>query len=376
MSEKRDYYEILGVSKSATTDEIKKAYRALALKYHPDRNQGDDEAEHKFKEATEAYEILRDDEKRQLYDRFGHQGVRGASSEGGFGQGAYSDFSDIFSGTGFDELFENLFSGMGGGFSQSGRSSNGSRRGADLRYNLEIDLNDVLEGKKIKIQIPREERCGTCNGSGSKDGKIDTCGTCHGTGQVRRSSGFFSVASTCPTCGGVGQIIKNPCDVCSGSGLVHNRKSVSITIPPGVDSGTRIKVSGEGEAGPRGGPYGDLYVVIQVKRHEEFERDGSDLARILNVPLTTAILGGEVLVETLNTQKVKLKIPSGTQPGTMFRIRGKGLPVLGSSSRTGDLLIHSNIEIPSSLTTKARQLVKDLEAELQVEPGIFDRLRK
>jgi molecular chaperone DnaJ len=376
VSEKRDYYEILGISKGTSIDEIKKAYRALALKYHPDRNQGDEESEQKFKEATEAYEVLRDDEKRQLYDRFGHQGVRGSAADGGFGRGAYSDFSDIFSGTGFDDLFENLFSGMGGGFSQGGRSSGGARRGADLRYNLEIDLEDVLDGKKIKIQIPREERCGSCDGSGSQDGKIETCGTCQGSGQVRRSSGFFSVASTCPTCGGVGQIIKNPCRACNGSGLVHNRKSVSISIPPGVDTGTRIKVSGEGEAGPRGGPYGDLYVVIQVNRHEIFERDGADLGRVLSVPLTTALLGGDVMVETLGGQKVKLKIPQGTQPGTMFRIRGKGLPVLGSGSRTGDMLINALIEIPSSLSSKAKQLVKDLEAELGVEPGIFDRLRK
>lgn len=374
MAEKRDYYEVLGVNKNATLDEIKKAYRKLALKYHPDKNKNDKEAEEKFKEATEAYEVLRDEEKRKLYDQFGHEGLKGAGQA--YGQGAYQDFSDIFQGTSFEDLFDNLFSGFGGfGHSGQSRGSSMRRRGADLRYNLEISLEDVLNGKEVKIQIPREEHCEKCGGSGSTDGKVEVCNTCHGAGQVRRSSGFFSIASTCPECHGQGQVMKNPCTSCGGSGLVHKKRAISIRIPQGVESGTRLKVAGEGEAGPNNGPSGDLYVVIHVKKHPKFSREGADLRTTAEVPVTSAMIGGEILVPTLDGTQVKLKIPAGTQPGTVFRIRHKGVPVMGHPNRRGDLLVEAKIAIPKNLNSKAKALVKELEQELESSGGIFGRFR-
>ena len=374
VSNKRDYYEVLGVSKSASMDEIKKAYRKLALKYHPDRNKGDTEAADRFKEATEAYEILRDDQKRRLYDQFGHAGISGSGAGGnGFGQGAYSDFSDIFSGSSFEDIFENFFSGSFG-FGGS-RSRSQVRRGSDLRYNLGIELEDVYYGKEIKIQIPREEHCSKCSGSGSEDGKQSSCPTCNGTGQVRRTSGFFSIASTCNKCGGSGQVVTRPCGECNGHGLVNRKKTLSVKIPQGVESGTRLKIAGEGEAGPYGGPYGDLHVVLQVSRHPDFERDGMDILTKTDVPLTVAILGGEVMVKTLSGNQVKLKVPAGTQPGTNFRLRGKGLPLMSSPGRHGDILVETNIQIPKSMNSKAKQLVKELEEELNHGSGIFGRFR-
>ncbi len=376
MANKKEYYEVLGVSRSASLDEIKKAYRKLALQHHPDRNKGNKESEEKFKEATEAYEILRDDNKRKLYDQFGHSGVSGAGASG-FGQGADTDFSDIFTGTGFEDFFDNVFSGFGGGggFSSRRGQRSGARRGADLRYNLEISLEDVFHGKEIKIQIPREEHCEFCNGTGSTDGKLEVCSTCGGTGQVRKTSGFFSIASPCPHCSGTGQIIKNPCRSCNGSGLVSRKKNIAIRIPKGVESGTRLKVTGEGEAGPKGGQSGDLYVVISVKKHEIFEREGADIAAPMAVPLTTAILGGEINVPTIGGGEVKLKIPSGTQPNTIFRIRGKGLPYMNASARMGDLMVEANVAIPKTLSNKAKGLIKDLESELNSGSGLFGRFR-
>lgn len=372
MADKRDYYEVLSVARSATLNDIKSAYRKLAMQYHPDKNPGNAEAEAKFKEATEAYEILRDEQKRKLYDQYGHAGIGGAGAQG-FGQAAYSDFSDIFSGTSFEDIFENLFSGTGFGRSRGGQNQ---RRGSDLRYNLEISLEDVFKGKEEEITIPREESCTDCNGSGSSDGRLDTCHICGGSGQVRRSTGFFSVASTCNTCGGTGKLIKNRCKTCNGAGTVSKKRKLAIRIPPGIEAGTRLKISGEGEAGPRGGPSGDLYVVVQIRKHAEFERDGVDLGMYIGVPVTTAILGGEVTVETIDKSKVKVKIPSGTQPGTLFRVRGKGLPFMGGHNRFGDLIAHARIEIPKSLSGKAKTLVKDLETELRTSnPSIFDRFR-
>ncbi len=372
MAEKRDYYEVLGISRSASLNEIKSAYRKLAMQYHPDKNPGNTEAEAKFKEATEAYEILRDEQKRKIYDQYGHAGLGGGGAQG-FGQAAYSDFSDIFSGTSFEDIFENLFSGSGFG---RARGNNSPRRGSDLRYNLEISLEDVYHGKEEEIVIPREETCSDCSGSGSSDGRLDTCHICGGSGQVRRSTGFFSVASTCNTCGGTGKLIKNRCRTCHGSGTVTKKRKLAIRIPPGIDSGTRLKISGEGEAGPRGGPAGDLYVVVQIRKHPHFERDGVDLAMHIDVPVTTAMLGGEVTVETLDKSKVKVKIPAGTQPDTLFRVRGKGLPYMGGQGRYGDLIAHARIDIPKSLSSKAKTLVKELEAELQASgSGIFGRFR-
>ncbi|MCB1146782.1 MAG: molecular chaperone DnaJ, partial [Leptospiraceae bacterium] len=258
---------------------------------------------------------------------------------------------------------------------RGGRSGNSVRRGADLRYNLEISLEDVFHGKEIKIEIPREEHCETCNGTGSADGKLDTCTTCHGSGQVRRSSGFFSIATTCSTCGGSGQVIRNACKSCSGSGLVHRKKTIAVRIPPGIEAGTRLKVTGEGEAGPNGGPSGDLYVVVQIRRHEKYGREGSDLGVSEEIPVTVAMIGGEVTIETIDKSKVKLKIPAGTQPGSLFRIRGKGLPYMGGGGRTGDLIVQAKIVIPKTLSSKAKNLVKDLEAELEAGSGIFSRFR-
>ena len=376
MPSKRDYYEVLGVGRGTSLDEIKKAYRRRALKYHPDRNRGDSEVESKFKEATEAYEILRDEQKRKLYDQFGHQGVNAGASAGGngFGQAAYTDFSDIFSGSSFEDIFENFFSG-GFGFNERGGSGRQSRRGSDLRYNLEIDLVDVYFGKKIKIEIPKEEHCSSCNGTGSADGKESTCHHCQGSGQIRKSSGFFSVSTTCGTCRGSGYVISSPCGTCNGSGLVHQRKTLSVKIPQGVESGTRLKIGGEGEAGPNGGHSGDLYVVLQVKKHPDFERDGVDILTRVDIPLTIAILGGEIMVSTIDGNQVKLKIPAGTQPNTNFRLRGKGLPYMSSTNRFGDVLVEVNIEIPKSINSRARQLVKELEEELKQGSGIFGRFR-
>ncbi len=372
MSNKRDCYEVLGISKNASIDEIKKCYRKLALKYHPDRNKGDTKASEKFKEATESYEILRDDQKRRLYDQFGHAGLSGNSAGGsGFGQAAYSDFSDVFSGNSFEDIFDNFFSGGFGG----SRSKSQGARGADLRYNLGIDLEDVYYGKEIKIQIPREESCSTCNGSGSKDGMKKSCAACKGSGQVRRTSGFFSVATTCGQCGGSGQMITQPCSSCSGTGLTSGKKTLNIKIPPGVDSGTRLKVAGEGEGAPYGGISGDLYVVLQVSKHSEFERDGVDLMTKKNISLTVATLGGEVMVKILSGNQIKLKIPMGTQPNTNFRLKGKGLPLISSPSRSGDILVEVYVTIPKSLSSKAKQLIKELETELSQASGIFGRFR-
>ena len=369
MAQKRDYYEILGVAKTAALEEIKKAYRQLALKYHPDKNVGNPEAEQKFKEATEAYETLRDDKKRSLYDQFGHAGASAGSQ--GFGQGAYSDFSDVFSGTSFEDIFENFFSGGGFGFSGNRRQEN--TRGSDLRYNLELDLEDIYSGKEVKIQIPREEHCDICTGSGSSDGKESVCNTCQGSGQVRRNSGFFSIASTCNACNGKGRMITNPCKKCSGSGLISQKRMLNIRIPKGVESGTRLKVAGEGEAGPSRGPSGDLYVVIHIKKHKNFERSGADLHTTIDLSVVTAMLGGEINVKTITNSEVKLKIPAGTQPNTTFRLKDKGLPLMSNPNHYGDIMVEVNIVIPKSLNSKAKQLVKDLETELEENSGIFGR---
>ncbi len=371
--EQRDYYEILGISKQASLDEIKKAYRALAIKYHPDKNQGNKKAEMKFKESTEAYEVLRDDKKRDIYDRFGHDGLSGSASQGGgFGQGAYTDFTDIFSGTSFEDIFENIFAGSGFSF---GRSSYGtqSRQGSDLRYNLEINLEDVYYGKDITIQIPREEHCDTCNATGSADGKETICTTCGGAGQVRRTSGFFSVASTCPACNGQGKSIASPCLKCRGKGVVSKVKQLQIRVPKGVESGTRLKVTGEGEAGLHGGSRGDLYVVLKVKQHSTFERDEANIFIGVELPMITAVLGGDISVQTLSTNQVRLKIPPGTQPNTQFRIKNKGLPLLSSNTRYGDIIVEINITIPKNMSSKAKGLFKELKTELENAKGAFSR---
>lgn len=350
---KRDYYEVLGVAKDADGPTLKKAYRKLAMKYHPDRNPDDEDAEAKFKEATEAYEVLGDAQKRQAYDQFGHAGVDGQGGAGGFGGGGAS-FSDIFG-----DVFGDIFGGGGGG-----RGRNRAYRGSDLRYNLELSLEDAVFGTSVKIKIPTLVSCKTCNGSGAKKGSQPvTCTTCGGTGQVRIQQGFFSVQQTCPHCHGAGKMIKDPCNDCHGQGRVEERKTLSVKVPAGVDNGDRIRLSGEGEAGENGGPSGDLYVQIHVKPHAIFERDGSHLLCQVPISVATAALGGELEVPTLNG-RVKLKIPAETQTGKLFRLKGKGVaPVRGGA--TGDLLCKVMVETPVRLNAKQKELLREFEASMK-----------
>ncbi|BAO44431.1 molecular chaperone DnaJ [Thiolapillus brandeum] len=354
---KRDYYEVLGVSRTATAVEIKKAYRKLAMKYHPDRNSGDDgeDAELKFKEVKLAYEVLSDDQKRAAYDQFGHAGVDGSAGmgggAGGFGGGA--NFSDIFG-----DVFGDIF---GGG---AGRGGHRHQRGADMAYNLELSLEDAVKGTTVKVRIPTRVTCETCHGSGAKPGTSPTtCSTCGGSGQVRTQQGFFIAQQTCPTCHGRGLQIDSPCPECHGHGRVQKHKTLSVKVPPGVDSGDRIRLAGEGEAGENGGPPGDLYVQIHVKRHPIFERDDSHLYCEVPIPFTTAALGGDLDVPTLEG-KVKLKIPEGTQTGKLFRIRGKGIkPVRGGA--VGDLLCRVVVETPVKLSEEQKELLRKLDESLR-----------
>lgn len=353
----RDYYEILGVDRGASVEDIKTAYRKLALKYHPDRNKNDKTAEEKFKEATEAYEVLSDPERRQAYDRYGKAGVDGMGGQG-FGYRAYTDFSDIFGDIG--DIFSEFFGGSSGF-----RSQGGVRRGSDLRYNVEISLEEAAEGKEIKVEIPRNEPCDVCGGSGAAKGsRPQICPLCQGSGQVRTTQGFFSVTTTCPQCRGNGKIIKDPCRACKGQGVTEKRRTLNIRIPPGVETGSRLKVSGEGETGPNGGPPGDLYVVTHVKRHPIFERQGNDLVVVANIAVTTAMVGGEIQVPLIDGKKAKLKIPAGTQSNQIFRLKGKGMPMMGGRGR-GDQHVIIHVLVPKSLNGRSKDLIKELDAELE-----------
>lgn len=348
---KRDYYEILGVDKSVSEKDLKKAYRRVAMKFHPDRNPDDKTAEAKFKEANEAYEILSDPQKRAAYDNYGHAGV---DQNGGFGGGGG------FGGEGFSDAFGDIFGDIFGG---GGRRSRGPAPGNDLQYNLDLDLEQAVKGAEIKIEIPTLVHCDTCDGSGAKkDSKVNTCTTCNGMGQVRMQQGFFAVQQACPHCQGKGKIIADPCNTCHGQGVKKERKTLNVKVPPGVDNGDRIRLSGEGEASPEGGPTGDLYVSISVRPHRLFQREGRNLHCEVPISFADAALGGELEVPTLDG-KVKLKIPSETQSGKMFRLRGKGVkPVRGGM--VGDMLCRVMVETPVNLTKKQKELLKELQQTL------------
>ncbi len=353
---KRDFYEVLGVQKNATEAEIKKAFKRLAMKYHPDRNPDDKSAEDKFKEAKEAYDVLSDTQKRAAYDQFGHAGVEGGMGGGpggGFGGGA--NFSDIFG-----DVFGDIFGGGGG------RGGGGQRvyRGADLRYNLELNLEEAVNGTSVKIRVPTLIACEECGGSGAKKGTTPTtCPTCHGQGQVRMQQGFFSLQQTCPRCHGNGKIITDPCNSCHGEGRIEKQKTLSVKVPAGVDNGDRIRLSGEGEAGENGGPAGDLYVQISVREHSIFKRDGSDLFCEVPISMATAALGGELDVPTLNG-RVKLKVPAESQTGKLFRLRGKGVKSV-RGSQVGDLLCRIIVETPVNLSDKQKGMLREFENSMK-----------
>ncbi|BDY03832.1 MULTISPECIES: molecular chaperone DnaJ [unclassified Ferrimonas] len=368
---KRDFYEVLGVARDASERDIKKAYKRLAMKFHPDRNPGDAKAEESFKEVKEAYEILTDSEKRAAYDQFGHAGVD-PNRGGGFGGGAGGDFGDIFG-----DVFGDIF----GGGRRGGRA--GPARGNDLRYNMELTLEEAVKGITKEIRIPVLATCDSCNGSGAKSGSsAQTCGTCHGQGQVQMRQGFFAVNQTCPTCRGKGKVIKDPCGKCHGQGRVEKTKTLSVKIPAGVDTGDRIRLSGEGEAGEVGAPAGDLYVQVHVKDHPIFERDGNNLYCEVPISFATAAVGGDIEVPTLDG-RVSLKVAAETQTGRMFRLRGKGVKSVRSHA-VGDLICKVIIETPVNLTERQKELLRELEQTMSGSSkkhspkaeGFFDGVKK
>jgi len=345
---KRCFYEVLGVERSADEGELKSAFRKLAMKWHPDRNPGDKNCEARFKEINEAYEILKDPDKRAAYDRFGHAAFEHGGPGGPAGFGA--DFGSAFS-----DLFEGIF-GMGAGRARSGRE-----RGADLRYNMEIRLEEAYSGKTAHVRIPTSVTCESCSGSGAKAGtRPKACPSCGGQGRIRHAQGFFTLERTCPNCQGRGQVIDNPCQACSGSGRVTRERTLSVNIPPGVEDGTRIRLAGEGEAGVRGGPTGDLYIFLSIAGHLFFQREGADLHCRVPISMVTAALGGEFEVPTIDGTNTRVKVPEGTQSGRRFRVQGKGMPVL-RSKQAGDMYIQVLVETPQKLTKRQRELLSEFE---------------
>jgi molecular chaperone DnaJ len=351
---KRDYYELLGLSKGASADEIKKAYRAKAKELHPDRNADNPNAEAQFKEVNEAYDVLKDADKKAAYDRFGHAAFEGGMGGGGR-PGGQGDFTSAFSDV-FDDLFGDF---MGGGRRSGGRIR--ATRGSDLRYNLRVSLEEAYTGLQKSIKVPTSVQCGSCNGTGAESGsEPTTCPTCSGMGKVRATQGFFTVERTCPTCSGLGQMIKNPCRSCSGAGRVEKDRSLSVNVPAGVETGTRIRLSGEGEAGMRGGPAGDLYIFIEVEEHKIFNRDGLNLFCRVPVSMSSAALGGDIEVPTIDGGRSRVKIPQGSQSGRQMRLRGKGMPAI-KSSHSGDMFIELAVETPVNLTTRQKELLREFE---------------
>lgn len=355
---KRDFYEVLGVDKGADDAALKKAYRKQAMKYHPDRNPDDKEAEAKFKEVSEAYDTLKDSQKRAAYDQFGHA----AFENGGSGAGGFGGAGGGFGGHDFSDMFEDMFGDMfGGGAGRGGARGRGPSRGGDLRYNLSISLEEAFAGKAVQVTIPTAVGCKKCDGTGAKPGtSVKTCGTCGGRGEVRVQQGFFAMSRTCGACGGKGQTITDPCDDCHGSGTVRQEKTLNVNIPKGVDSGTRIRVTGEGEAGQNGAPSGDLYIFVQLKRHNLFEREGPHVLLDMPIDFVSATLGGQLEVPTLDGKKALLKVPEGTQSGTQFRLRGKGMPVTNSSA-LGDMFVNVTVEVPTKLSKKQKEILREFK---------------
>ena len=352
---KRDYYDVLGVKRGASADEIKKAYRSKAKMLHPDRNKDKPETEAQFKEVNEAYDVLKDDNRKAAYDRYGHAafegGMGGGGPRGGQGQG---DFASAFS-----DVFEDLFGDFMGG--QRGGGRNRAQRGSDLRYNLRVTLEEAFRGMQKSINVPTSVSCDVCSGTGAEGGaQPQTCPTCSGMGKVRAQQGFFTVERSCPTCGGLGQTIKNPCKTCHGAGRIEKERTLSVNIPAGVETGTRIRLAGEGEAGLRGGPSGDLYIFIEVREHALFQREGVNLYCRIPVSVTTAALGGEVEVPTIDGGRSRVKIPAGSQTGKQMRLRSKGMPALRGGG-SGDMLIEISVEKPVNLTSRQRELLREFE---------------
>ncbi len=374
---KRDFYEVLGVSRTADEKELKAAYRKLAKQHHPDANSGSKTADQKFKEISEAYDVLKDPQKRAAYDRFGHQAFDGGMGgqgpfAGGFGPEFTSSMSDVF---------EDLFGEFMGGGRRSGRrgGGGGTQRGSDLRYNMEIGLTEAYTGKVAQIRVPTAVTCEVCKGQGAKPGTSPkTCPTCQGSGSVRQSSGFFTVERTCQTCQGRGQVISDPCTACHGAGRITKERALSVTIPAGVEDGTRIRLAGEGEAGVRGGVAGDLYIFLSIRPHEFFQRDGADLFCRVPISMTAASLGGEIEVPTIDGKKARVAVPEGTQSGKQFRLRGKGMPVL-RSGQSGDMYIQVSVETPVNLSRRQKDLLRDFERDAKnnspQSDGFFARAR-
>jgi molecular chaperone DnaJ len=369
---KADYYEVLGVSKDANEQELKSAYRKQALKYHPDRNPGDHAAEEKFKEASEAYQVLCDPDKRAAYDRYGHAGVNGAGA-GPFG-GGFSGAVDL--GDIFGDLFGEMF-GMGGAARGNGRSR--VQRGDDLRVDLTIKFEDAIFGLETEVKIRRLEACGTCHGSGSSSGRGPVmCQQCQGRGQIRFQQGFFSVARTCTACGGAGSVVTDPCSTCRGETRVNREMKLNVKVPPGVEDGTRIRYSGEGDSGRGNGPKGDLYVVLSVRAHDVFERDGNDLRCVVPISFPQAALGAEIEIDAIDGA-VSLKVPEGTQSGKELRVRGRGVPLLNGKGK-GDLLVTVVVQVPKKLTKMQREMMRQLEDSLKIEnkpaaPSFMDKMK-